>query len=93
MVWPLWMLAGLAWLTLWIAIAARSAAAKEGDAIVARFGSLLPAFCLATCLAAFLAVPVRSPVFYKATLWAHHASIFLLFLFLITAEYFQAEAW
>jgi hypothetical protein len=93
MTWPFWMLSGLGWLALWIWVIATRAAVKDDDPLVETFGSLLPAFCATTCLAAFLAVPVRQPVFHKITLWAHHASIFLLFLFLTTAEYFQVEAW
>jgi hypothetical protein len=87
------MLGGLAWLTVWVWIIAACAAAKEDDALVATSGWLLPAFCVTTCLAAFLAVPLRQPVFHRITLWAHDASMFLLLLFLISAEYFQAEAW
>ena len=93
MAWPFWLLAGLLWLALWMWIFARSAAGKNGDALVPLFGSLLPVFCATTCLAAFLAVPVRSLPFHKITLWAHHASVLLLFLFLLAAEYFQAEGW
>jgi hypothetical protein len=93
MTWPFWMLSGLAWLIVWIWIIATRAAAKDDDALVTTFSSLLPAFCATTCLAAFIAVHVRQPIFHKITIWAHHTSIFLLFLFLLTAEYFQAEAW
>jgi len=93
MTWPFWLLGGTAWLTIWTWIIASRAVGKEGDALVATFGSLLPAFSVATCLAAFLAVPMRQAAFHKITLWAHHASVLLLFLFLLTAEYLQAEAW
>jgi len=92
MTWPLWLLAGMAWLIVWVWIIVTCVAAREGDALVAIFRSLLPAGCTATCLASFLTVPERQPTFHRITLWAHHASVFLLFLFLITAEYFQAEA-
>jgi hypothetical protein len=74
-------------------IFARSAAGKDGDALVALFHGLLPVFCVTTCLAAFLAAPGRSPLFHKLTLWTHHASVLLLFLFLIAAEYWQVEGW
>jgi len=93
MTWPVGLLAGLVWLSVWTCIFAKLAAAKEGDALVAIFHSLLPVFCVTTCLAAFAAVPVREAAFHKITLWTHHASILLLFLSLIAAEYFQAEAW
>jgi hypothetical protein len=93
MTWPLWILSGLVWLTVWVWIAASYAATKEGDAIILLYGLLLPAFCAATCLAMFVAVPVRLFLFHEIVLWAHHTSIFLLFLFLICSEYFQAEAW
>jgi hypothetical protein len=93
MTWPLWLLAGLVWLAVWMWIFARSAAAKDGDALVGMFHGLLPVFCVATCLAAFLAAPGRSPVFHKMTLWTHHASVLLLFLFLLAAEYWQVEGW
>ncbi len=93
MTWPLWLLAGLVWLALWMWIFARSAAGKDGDALVALFHGLLPVFCVTTCLAAFLAAPGRSPLFHKLTLWTHHASVLLLFLFLIAAEYWQVEGW
>jgi hypothetical protein len=93
MAWPLWLLAGLAWLALWMWIFARFAAGKNSDALVAMFHSLLPVFCVFTCLAAFLAVPGRAPLFHKMILWTHHASVLLLFLFLLAAEYWQVEGW
>jgi hypothetical protein len=93
MTWPFWMVSGLAWLTAWMWIIANRAGVKEGDPLVATFASLLPTFSATTCIVAFLAIPVRQPVFHQITLWAHHAGIFLLIVFLATAEYFQAEAW
>jgi hypothetical protein len=88
-----WILAGLVWLALWIGIIAARAAKTEGDALVALFSSTLPAFSAATCLAAFAAVPAREPAFHRIVLGAHIASISALFLFLVAAEYLQAEAW
>lgn len=93
MTWPFWIIAAMAWLSLWIWITVARVAETEGDEFVASFGSLLPIFAVSTCVTVFLAIPERRPAFHKITIWAHHASIFLLFLFLIAAEYFQAEAW
>src|ERR1700723_3540070 len=92
MSWPFWIFAALAWLALWMGIIASQTAGKSGDELVAAFGMLLPAFSAATCLAAFLAVPRREPVFHQLTLWVHHASILLLFLFLTAGEDFPTEA-
>jgi hypothetical protein len=88
-----WILAGLAWLALWIRFIAVRAAPKDGDALVELFSSTLPAFSAATCLVAFAAVPAREPAFHRIILGAHIVSVSGLFLFLLAAEYLQAEAW
>lgn len=93
MSWIVWLAAGLAWLTSWAILIAACASRKDGDAAVRVVGILLPVFCAATFLAAFLALHKRGPVFHNIILWTHHASILLLFLFLVVAEYLQLEAW
>jgi hypothetical protein len=82
----------LLWVAAWLCLAAKSTAAKEGDALVDAFRRLLPAFIVVTCLAAFAAAP-RKCTFSVMVLWLHHTGFWLLFVFLLAGQYFQVEAW
>jgi hypothetical protein len=88
----MWMAAGFVWLAIWLSCAARRAAAKHGDGLVNDLSRLLPPFVLTTCLAAFALAPARNASVWQFTLWSHHVSFMLLFLFLAAAQYFQIEA-
>jgi len=91
--WPIAMVAMLVWVGVWLCLAAKHTASKEGDALVQSLARLLPAFAVATCLTAFSAVPKRGTNLLVAVLWLHHTSFWLLFLFLLSGQYFQVEAW
>jgi hypothetical protein len=93
MAWIGWTGGAVLWLAAWLFLGARAAATEDGDGLVAAIGKLLPSFALATCLGAFVAVPGRGSALHPVTLWAHHASFSLLFLFLLAAQFCQAEAW
>jgi hypothetical protein len=89
----LYVSAALAWLAGWVWLGAGYTARAEGEVRVARFSRLIPAFAALTCLVTFVALPHRGTVLQVYTLWAHHASFCVLFLFLSAAQYLQAEAW
>jgi hypothetical protein len=90
--WLFWIVATLLWLVAWIGIASRYTARKRDDALVDTLSALLKAFVAATCLVLFGALP-RGKDAWMLVLWLHHAAFAMLFLFLIAAEYLQAEAW
>jgi hypothetical protein len=88
-----WLAGTLLWLAAWLFAAARITAARDGDAVAAALGKLLPPFVVTTCLGAFAAVPRPDPVLRLITLWTHHAGFSLLFVFLLVTHHCQAEAW
>ena len=91
---PLWVMGAILGLVaFWVPFTASQTASKTGDVLVRTFHNLLPAFALTTCVGGFLVVPLGDPVMRGITLWTHHTSFLMLFLFLIAAEYFQMEAW
>src|SRR5688572_13002614 len=73
--------------------AARYLAGVSDAALVGAAAKLLPAFAATTWLAACAAAPGGSLTFRLIVLWAHHASVSLLFLFLLMGQYFQLEMW
>jgi hypothetical protein len=83
----------LLWVGVWLCLASKYTATKEGDALVQAFSRLLPAFVVITYLIAFAAIPARRSVVSAMVLWLHHMSFCLLFVFLIAGQYFQVEAW
>jgi hypothetical protein len=93
MSWPIATVAMLLWVGIWLCLASKYTATKEGDALVQAFSRLLPAFVVITCLIAFAAIPARTSVVSAMVLWLHHMSFWLLFVFLIAGQYFQVEAW
>ncbi len=90
--WLAWTAGICLWLTGWLVLASRDAAVTRGDDRVARLSVLLKAFTVTTCLAV-LGVPRRGIDMRLLTLWLHHAAIGMLFVFLLAAQYQQAEAW
>src|ERR1700733_12897515 len=91
--WAITMLAILFWIGVWLCLAAKYTSAKQGDALVQAFAWLLPAFVVVSCLVAFTAAPTRQSALSIVVLWLHHASFWLLFVFLLAGQYFQVEAW
>lgn len=78
---------------LWILIAARYTASKQGDELVTAYSRILPAFVVAICLAGFFLAPGRSSLMTNVALWVHHAAAWSLFAFLLSGEYLLMEAW
>jgi hypothetical protein len=93
MSWPIATVAMLLWVGVWLCLASKYTATKEGEALVQAFSRLLPAFVVMTCLIAFAAMPARRSVFSVIVLWLHHMSFWLLLAFLIAGQYLQVEAW
>jgi hypothetical protein len=93
MSWPIATVGMLLWVGVWLCLASKYTATKEGDALVQAFSRLLPAFVVMTCLIVFAATPARKSALSLIILWLHHMSFWLLFVFLIAGQYFQVEAW
>src|SRR5271169_2697391 len=86
------LLGSLAWLAAWIAVVARAAAARHGDALVKLFALTLPAFSGTTFLLLFAVVTQRGAIF-PMVLWMHHAAIFALFVFLLAVQLLLTQVW
>ena len=91
--WAIVTVAMLLWVGVWLCVASKYTAKKEGDGLVKAFSRLLPAFVVITCLIAFAVIPARRSVLSVMVLWLHHMSFWLLFVFLLAGQYFQVEAW
>jgi hypothetical protein len=91
--WTWWTIAALTWLTGWVFVASRFTSTMEGDAGVKPTGMLLLAFSASTCLLVFAIGRERGSAIHAFTLWAHHVSFSLLFLFLLASQYMQTQAW
>jgi hypothetical protein len=83
---------GLIWLLMWLLLTAKAAASRDGESSVKMFSSALPAFVVTSLLAAYAAFPMRGQMF-RLVLWVHHTAFFSLFLFLLGAQFFQAQIW
>lgn len=91
--WAIVTVAMLLWVGVWLCVASKYTAKKEGDGLVKAFSRLLPAFVVISCLIAFAVIPARRSVLSVMVLWLHHMSFWLLFVFLLAGQYFQVEAW
>jgi hypothetical protein len=86
------LMAILLWLAVWLMLTAWFAARRRGTALVMLFQTILPVLSAGSLLLLFAAVPRRGMIF-ALVLWLHHAAIFGLFVFLLSAEFFQAQVW
>ena len=87
-----WTVAAMAYVSLWIWWCARYTSSQQADDTVRSIGQVLPACVVTTALVAFAVGPGRGSTLTALTLWIHHGSILLLFLFLVSGQYLLTEA-
>lgn len=91
MTWPYWLVGTFGWLGVWMLLGTRVTAFAAEPTTLGRMRSVAIAFVVSTCIVLF-ATRSRAADFYLLTLWVHHAAVGALFVFLVAAQFFQAEA-
>ena len=91
MTWIVWTIAVVLWLLGWVTMVARSIASKTGDKRFEDLQVVLIVFTITTFGGMFLIARTPNSPPSVIALWCHHAAFLALYVFLIFAQYFQAE--